>query len=253
VDRRPWPATVPTSDPPRLVFPPPRLTRERSTSSVAPYLASIDNTLRELDVELTQARLITPYIDRVTCILERLEQRDAREACPVATAPPSHAEHSTRPSARSVPAPPLRERDTLHRYFRDNNSPPISARRYSEDHSTPVKRETAPPAHQYAPHIGPPRRWFHTAAGDWIDMKKIDPVDWDVASANLAHSVALLSSPVRGNHKAREEAMSAQSHNGRRFYKGRRRYTRAGYSMVFQRRHEYYMYNGRHQDGRTAL
>jgi len=74
LDRRPWPSTVPTSDPPRLVFPPPRLTRERPTPSVAPYLASIDTTLRGMDTELTQARLITPYIDRVTRILERLEQ-----------------------------------------------------------------------------------------------------------------------------------------------------------------------------------
>jgi len=73
-DRRPWPSTVPTSDPPRLVFPPPRLTREKHTPSVAPYLASIDTTLKEMDVELTQARLITPYIDRVTRVLERLEQ-----------------------------------------------------------------------------------------------------------------------------------------------------------------------------------
>jgi len=34
-----------------------------------------------------------------------------------------------------------------------------------------------------------------------------------MASANLANSVALLSPPVRGNHKARKEDMSAQSPN----------------------------------------
>jgi len=220
---RPWtrqtPMAIhrPTSDPPRLVFPPPRLTRERHTPSVASYFASIDTTLKELDAELTQSRLITPYIDRVTRILERLEQREAREACPVAPAPPPHAEHSTRPAARSVPAPPVWERDTLHRYFRDNTretySPPSSERRYHEEDNTPGERETAPPACQYAPPTGPPRKWFDTAAGDWIDLDKLNPVDWDVASANLANSVALLSPPVRENHKVREEDMSAQPHN----------------------------------------
>jgi len=151
IDRRPWPSTVPTFDPPRLVFPPPRLTRERSPS-VAPYLASIDSTLKELDTELTQSRLITPYIDRLTRILERLEQREAREACPVTPAPPPHAEHSTRPAVRSVPAPPVREQDTLHRYFQDNTretySPPSSAGRHHEEDNTSGGRETAPPTRQ---------------------------------------------------------------------------------------------------------
>jgi len=107
--RRPWPPIPPTSGPPRLVFPPQRLAREKPRPSVAPYLASIDTTLKELDAELTQTRLMTPYINRVTRILERLEQREARDTCPVPAArtPSPHAEYTTRPVAQySAPAPP---------------------------------------------------------------------------------------------------------------------------------------------------
>jgi len=53
-DRRLWPPVVSSSDPPRLVIPPPRLTREKPLTSVTPYLAAIDTTLMELDAELTQ-------------------------------------------------------------------------------------------------------------------------------------------------------------------------------------------------------
>jgi len=97
--KHPWPPSTSPSDPPRLVFPPPRTAREKP--SVMPYLVSIDTTLKELDTELTQSRLMTPYIDRVTRVLERLEQREAREARPVPAAPvPSRpADITIRPAA----------------------------------------------------------------------------------------------------------------------------------------------------------
>jgi len=169
---------------------------------VTPYLAAIDTTLKELDAELTQSRLMTPYIDRVTRILERLEQREAREhPCPVPLAPVPlpQAEHTTGLAAR-VPVPPVRAHDTLHRYFRNTNSPPSGEadHMYDEHDTVQPARQDAPPTRD-----GPPRRWFHTAAGEWIDLAQLDPVDWEVASANLANSVALLQPPSREDHTAR--------------------------------------------------
>jgi len=163
---------------------------------------------------------MTPYIDRVTRILERLEQREAREACPVPAAPiPSpHAEHTTRPVAQhDVPVPPVRERNTLHQYFerRSTNSPPTSEASYGEAGSTTsvtADYKTAQPVCQDVPPSwdGPPRRWFHTAAGEWIDLAKLDPVDWTVVSTNSSNSVAYLQPPFREGHTARGDMLTAR-------------------------------------------
>jgi len=180
-----------------LVFPPPRFAREKPLPSITPYLVSIDTTLKELDTELTQSRLMTPYIDRVTRVLKRLEQREAREARPVLAAlvPSPPADITTRPAARrSVTVPPVRERDTLHRYFQNTDSPPRREANYDEEGDTPGATETAKSTRQNTPPTGdgPPRQWFHMAAGEWIDLAQLGPVDWNVATANLANSVALL-------------------------------------------------------------
>jgi len=169
--------------------------------SVTPYLVSIDTTLKELDAELTQSRLMTPYIDRVTRILERLEQREPREACPVPAAPvPSPpVEIATRPAARlsfTVPPWAVRERDTLHRYFWDTNRPPSCEANYGEAANTPgvtAEYKTAQPARQDTPPPGdgPPRRWFLTAAGAWIDLAQLGPVDWNVARRLTAYLSSL--------------------------------------------------------------
>jgi len=134
--RRPWPPwpTFPIAafEPPRLVFPPPppRPARPRSRPAVAPYLASIDTTLKELDAELVQTRLMTPFMDRVTRVLERLEQREAREArhAPAVPTLPPRAMYTSRPVEPDVPeTPPERQRNTLHRYYqRSIDSPPAS-------------------------------------------------------------------------------------------------------------------------------
>jgi len=85
VGRRSY-SNLTASEHPHLVFPPPPPAREHARQ-LKPYLASIDTTLKELDTELTQARLITPYIERVTRMLERLEQWEAHETCAVPAAP----------------------------------------------------------------------------------------------------------------------------------------------------------------------
>jgi len=215
--RRSWSPIPPTSGPPRLVFQPPRPASEKASPSVAPYLVSIDTTLKELDAELTQSRLMTPYIDQVTRILERLEQREARAACavPAAPTPSPPAEHTTRSVPRhSVPVPPVRERNTLHRYFRSSNSPPSREASYGKASNTPgvtAEHKTAQPLRQDTPPTGdsPPRRWFHTAAGKWIDLAQLDPVDWSVASTNLANSVAHLQPAFREGHMTRADVMTA--------------------------------------------
>jgi len=170
--------------------------------SVTLYLASIDTTLKELDAELTQSRLMTPYIDRVTRILEHLEQRDAREACPVPAAPtPSPHAEQTRPATRHGVSGTLgRACNTLHRYFPHADSPPSSEASYTTQGDTSgvtAAHGIAGAAHQDTPPTEDclPRRWFYTAAGEWIDLAKLDPVDWDMACTNLANSVAHLQTP----------------------------------------------------------
>jgi len=201
-----------TVGPTTIGISPPRSAREKPRPSIVPYLTSIDTTLKELDAELTQSRLLAPYIDRVTCILERLEQREARESClaqaaPVPTPP---ADGTTRPVATfGVTATPVRERDTLHRYFRKTNSPP-SYDTYSEAGYTPgatADNATAETARHNTPPTGdgPPRRWFHTAAGEYIDLAQLGPVDWNLATLNLAKSVALLQPPFRADQTASAE------------------------------------------------
>jgi len=107
--RRPWPLFSPASDPPRLVFPPPRPAREKSRPLVTPYLASIDTTLKELDAELVQTRQMTPFMDRVTRVLERLEQRETPEAHPVPAAlTPPHTSSTQHGQWRIVPRNPPR-------------------------------------------------------------------------------------------------------------------------------------------------
>jgi len=222
-DRRPWPRFPPTSDPPSLVFPPPRPARPKSRPAVVPYLASIDTTLKELDAELVQTRLMTPFMDRVTRVLERLEQREAREArpVPVAPTPPRHVEYTTRPTVQSAPEPPVRERNTLHRYYsRSIDSPPASEPSYREAAYTPriqnccktVAYKPVSPVRPAKPPDGdaPPRRWFHTAAGEWIDLDKLDPVDWSAVSANFKNSVAHLQLPFREGHTAKEDMLTAR-------------------------------------------
>jgi len=195
-----------------LVFPPPRTAREKPRPSIVPYLTFIDTTLKKLDAELTQSPLLTPYIDRVTRILERLEQREARESRLIQAAPVStpSAGITTSPAAPfDVTAPLVRERDTLHQYFRKTDSPP-SYDTDSEGGATAV-HTTAKPACQDTPPTGdgPPRRWFHTAAGEYIDLALLGPVDWNLATTNLAKSVALLQPPFRADQTARAEEIPA--------------------------------------------
>jgi len=194
--KRPWPLFPPPSDPPRSVFPPPRPAREKPRPSATPHMTSIDTTLKELDAELVQTRLMTPFMDRVTREPERLEQREAREARPIPASPtpPPHAEYTTRPIVQRAPEPPVRERNTLHRYYsRSIDSPPAIEASYREVNYTPkIQNCCKTAAYQDVPPVrpatqpsgdDPPRRWFHTAAGEWIDLAKLDPVDWSAVSA----------------------------------------------------------------------
>jgi len=111
-----------------------------------------------------------------------------------------------------VKVPPVRERDTVHRYFHNTDSPPRRAANYDDEGETPGVTATAKYTRQNAPLTGdgPPRRWFHTAAGEWIDLAQLGPVDWNVATANLANSVALLQPPFREDHTARAEETTAE-------------------------------------------
>jgi len=156
---------------------------------------------------------MTPYIDRITRILEGLEQGEAREACPVPATPIPlpHGEHTTRPATRhGVPVTLVRACNTLHRYFQHTDSPPSSEASYTTQRDTSgvvAAHGIAQSAHQDTPPTedGLPRKWFHTAAGEWIDLAKLDPVDWDVACTNLANSVAHLQTPCRKGHTARSD------------------------------------------------
>jgi len=55
-----------------------------------------------------------------------------------------------------------------------------------------------------------PRKWFHTAAGEWIDLSKLGPVDWSVVSTNFSNSMAHLQPPFREGHTAREDMLTAR-------------------------------------------
>jgi len=149
-----------------LVFPPPRPAREHARQ-LEPYLASIDTTLKELDAELTQAHLITPYIDRVTRILERLEQREARETCtvPAAPIPEPRAAYMSPPVAQHcVPARPEKKGNTILQYFSRPSSSEASRSKAAwapdapSETATPVWPDTPPsegvPPTQVVPYSG---------------------------------------------------------------------------------------------------
>jgi len=158
-----------------LVFPPPRPAREQARQ-IEPYLASIDTTLKELDAELTQAHMITPYIERVTRILERLEQREAREPCPVPAAP------TPAPPAVYTPTPVVQ--NTMFKYFprRSTGSPPDSEVSDSEAAPAPdTPSENAKPVRlDTPPSEGVPPRRFLTAAGEWIDLSQPLTGEWSL-------------------------------------------------------------------------
>jgi len=108
---------------------------------------------------------------------------------------------STRPVAQQDgPVPPVREHNTLHRYFPSTDSPHSSKASYGDagsTHGVTAVRKTTQPLRQdiQSADDDPPRRWFHTAAGEWIDLAQLDPVDWSVASTNLENSVTHLQPP----------------------------------------------------------
>jgi len=84
---------------------------------------------------------------------------------------------------------------------------------YGEAAYTPdTPSETAKPVRLDTPPSMdvPPRRWFHTAAREWIDLSKLDPVDWGAVSTNFSNSVAHLQPPFREGHTAREDMLTAR-------------------------------------------
>jgi len=83
--------------------------------------------------------------------------------------------------------PPEKTGNTILQYFsrRSTDSSPNSEAAYAPDTpsamATPVRPDT-PPIEGVTP-----RRWFHTAAGEWIDLSKLGPVDWGAVSDKFSN------------------------------------------------------------------
>jgi len=95
----------------------------------------------------------------------------------------------------------------MFKYFprRSTGSPPSSTD--SEAAPAPdTPSETAKPIRlDTLPSEGVTPRRFLTAAGEWIDLSQLGPVDWGAVSDNFSKLVAHLQPQYHEGHTARED------------------------------------------------